>query len=205
MNTKLEKFIKDINNPSFDYILNLLTKNYVLDLKVTFEHTVGNKYRLSLKTQAIRDANHCIDPKHISDIERIILSNFSKLLIKDSLLNKVFSFSLPDCLSSVDWLDITISNHFRISAWMYTKLDDLSIYIDEKTISAQNYTKHKLGNPMLQIPTKEQKAVLNTLIKEIQTHCTLRLADILNEILHIRNYSKDMDINYLEVKSNYIK
>lgn len=205
MNNKLEKFIKDINNPSFDYILDLLTKNYVVDLKVTFEHTVGNKYRLSLKTQAIRDSNHCIDPKHISDIERILLSNFSKLLIKDSLLNKVFNFSLPDCLSSVDWLDITISNHSSISAWVYIKLDTLSVYINEKTISAENYTKHKLGSPVLVTPTEDQKKVLDTLIKEIQTHCTLRLADILNEMLHIRNYSKDMDINYLEVKSNYIK
>ena len=205
MNNKLEKFIKDINNPSFDYILDLLTKNYVLDLKVTFEHTTGNKYRLSLKTQAIRDANHCIDPKHISDIERILLSNFSKLLIKDSLLNKVFSFSLPDCLSSVDWLDMTLSNQNHISVWMYTKLDPLSVYINEKTISAIQYSKLKIGNPILVEPTKEQKAVLNTLIKEVQTFCTLQIADILNRSLHIRNYSKDLDINYLTVKSNYIK
>ena len=95
------------------------------------------------------------------------MSNFSKLLIKDSLLNKVFNFSLPDCLSSVDWLDITISNHSSISAWVYTKLDTLSVYINEKTISAQNYTKHKLGNPVLVTPTEDQKKVLDTLIKEI--------------------------------------
>lgn len=205
MNNKLEKFIKDLDSSSFNYLLDLLTKNYVLDLKLSFEPTSGNKFRLALKTLAIRDSNHCIDPKNISQDEKLLLANFSKLLIKDSILNKVFYFTLPDCLFNIDWLDITISNHFRISAWMYTKLDALSIYIDEKTISAENYTKHKLGNPVLVTPTEDQKKVLNTLIKEVQTHSTLVLADILNSMLHTRNYSKDMDINYLEVKSNYIK
>lgn len=205
MNNKIEKFIRDLDSSSFNYLLDLLTKNYVLDLKLSFEHTSGNKFRVALKTLAIRDSNHCIDPKSIFQDEKLLLANFSKLLIKDSKLDKVFYFTLPDCLLNIDWLDITISNNFRISAWMYTKLDALSIYIDEKTISAENYTKHKLGNPVLVIPTKDQKKVLNTLIKKVQTHSTLALTDILKEMLHIRNYSKDMDINYLEVKSNYIK
>ena len=41
MNNKLEKFIKDLNNKDFEYTLDLLTKNYVLDIKLSFECTAG--------------------------------------------------------------------------------------------------------------------------------------------------------------------
>lgn len=205
MNTKLEKFIKDLNNKDFEYILDLLTKNYVLDVKLSFERTTGNRFKLTLKPLALRDTRHCINPKNINNEQKLLLNKLSKLITGDPLFKKTFSFELPDCVSNIDWLDMTISNHNHISVWMYTKLDPLSMYIDEKTISAIQYSKLKIGNPILVEPTKGQKAVLNSLIKEVQTFCTLQIADILNRSLHIRNYSKDLDINYLTVKSNYIK
>lgn len=205
MNSKLEKFIKDLSNKDFEYTLDLLTKNYVLDIKLSFERTMGNRYKLTLKPLAMRDTQHCINPKNINNEQKLLLSKLSKLIVNDPLFTKIFSFELPDIVNSIDWLDITLSNHNNISVWMYTKLDPLSVYINEKTISAIQYSKLKIGNPILVEPTKEQKAVLNTLVKEVQTFCTLQIADILNRSLHIRNYSKDLDINYLTVKSNYIK
>lgn len=205
MNNKLEKFIKDLNNQDFEYILDLLTKNYVLDAKLSFERTVGNRYKLTLKPLAMRDTWHCINPKNTNNEQKLLLNKLSKLITSDPLFSKTFSFELPDIISNIDWLDMTLSNQNNISVWMYTKLDPLSMYINEKTISAIQYSKLKVGNPILVEPTKEQKAILNSLIKEVQTFCTLQIADILNRSLHIRNYSKDLDINYLTVKSNYIK
>ena len=205
MNNKLEKFIKNLNNQDFEYTIDLLTKNYILDIKLSFERTVGNRYKLTLKPLAMRDTKHCIDPKNINNEQKLLLNKLSKLITNDPLFSKTFSFELPDIIGNIDWLDMTLSNQNSISVWMYTKLDPLSMYINEKTISAVQYSKLKIGNPILVEPTKEQKAVLNTLIKEVQTFCTLQIADILNRSLHIRNYSKDLDINYLTAKSNYIK
>lgn len=205
MYNKLEKFIKDLSNQDFEYILDLLTKNYILDVKLSFECTAGNRYKLTLKPLSLRDTWHCINPKNINNEQKILLNKLSKLITSDPLFSKTFSFELPDIISNIDWLDMTLSNQNHISVWMYTKLDPLSVYINEKTISAIQYSKLKIGNPILVEPTKEQKVVLNTLIKEVQTFCTLQIADILNRSLHIRNYSKDLDINYLTVKSNYIK
>ena len=205
MNNKLEKFIKDLSNQDFEYTIDLLTKNYILDVKLSFERTAGNRYKLTLKPLALRDTYHCINPKNINNEQKLLLSKLSKLITGDPLFTKTFSLELPDIIGNIDWLDMTLSNQNNISVWMYTKLDPLSMYINEKTISAIQYSKLKIGNPILVEPTKEQKAVLNTLIKEVQTFCTLQIADMLNKSLHIRNYSKDLDINYLTVKSNYIK
>ena len=67
MNNKLERFIKDLSNKDFEYMLDLLAKNYLLDVKLVFEHSIGNKYRLVLKPLAIRDTIHCINPRRVEN------------------------------------------------------------------------------------------------------------------------------------------
>ena len=102
MKNKLEKFIKDLSNKDFEYALDLLAKNYILDVKLSFEFTAGNRYKLTLKPLALRDTQHCINPKNINNEQKLLLSKLSKLITSDPLFTKTFSFELPDIVNNID-------------------------------------------------------------------------------------------------------